>query len=225
MTLPPSLDRLPAVIGQRRQQVADAAGLVIGRRAMVGAAIDELLVLGADPPSVARLLALREGGEQVVAALDRAVACCRCRCGVVMPRPLARRRGRRQSVSTSYRFACGMTSRPPPPSTALIAASAAVSARRMRGPSEIARACGKRADRGALLVGEAAFGADQDRGRARRAARQAARRRLRRRRRACGPPASRAAARRASPARRARAARCARIARPPRSRGRAAARG
>ena len=54
------------------QQVADAAGLVIGRRAMVGEAIDELLVLGADPPVVARLLAAGEHREQVVAALDRA---------------------------------------------------------------------------------------------------------------------------------------------------------
>ena len=51
MTLPFSIDRLPAELGQAHQQVADAAGLVIGRRAMVGEAIDELLVLGADPPA------------------------------------------------------------------------------------------------------------------------------------------------------------------------------
>ena len=36
MTLPFSTDRLPAELGQRHQQVADAAGLVVGGRAMVG---------------------------------------------------------------------------------------------------------------------------------------------------------------------------------------------
>ena len=41
---------------------------------------------------------------------------------------------------------------------------AAVSARRMRGPSEIGARLRHGADRGALRVGEAAFGADQDRG-------------------------------------------------------------
>ena len=65
--------RLPAEVGQLGQQVADAAGLVIGGRAMVGAAIDELLVLGADPPRLSRLLARRERREQIVAALDDAV--------------------------------------------------------------------------------------------------------------------------------------------------------
>ena len=53
MTLPLLDDRLPAELGQRVQQVADAAGLVIGGRAMVGAAIDELLVLGADRQAAA----------------------------------------------------------------------------------------------------------------------------------------------------------------------------
>src|SRR5436305_662488 len=64
------LDRLPAIFGHRHQQVADTAGLVIGGRAMVGAAIDELLMLGADPPLRLRLLAAGEGREQIVAALD-----------------------------------------------------------------------------------------------------------------------------------------------------------
>ena len=43
-------DRPPAVLGEPVEQVADAAGLVVGRRAMVGGAIDELLMLGAEPP-------------------------------------------------------------------------------------------------------------------------------------------------------------------------------
>ena len=66
------LDRLPAELGQPLEQVADPAGLVPGRRAMVAQAIDELLMLGADAPILARLLAAREDGEQIVAALDRA---------------------------------------------------------------------------------------------------------------------------------------------------------
>ena len=66
-------DRLPAELGQFGEQVANAARLVIGGRAMIAAAEDELLVLGADRPVLLRLLALREGREQIVAALDRAL--------------------------------------------------------------------------------------------------------------------------------------------------------
>ena len=54
------LDRPPAELGQAEQKVADAARLVPRRRAMIVAAIDELLVLGADAPIGARLLAARE---------------------------------------------------------------------------------------------------------------------------------------------------------------------
>jgi hypothetical protein len=54
------LDRAPAIFGQALEQIANAAGLVIARRAVIGEAVDELLVLGADPPSLARLLATHE---------------------------------------------------------------------------------------------------------------------------------------------------------------------
>ena len=64
------LDRPPAEFGQRHQQVADSAGLVIARRVVVGARIHELLVLGADPPAVRRLFAAREAGDQLVARFD-----------------------------------------------------------------------------------------------------------------------------------------------------------
>ena len=67
------LDRLPAEFGQAEQQVADAARLLPRRRAVIVAAIDELLVLGADAPIVARLLAVDEHRQQIVAALDRPV--------------------------------------------------------------------------------------------------------------------------------------------------------
>ena len=64
-------DRLPAELGQAQQEVADAARLFPGRRAMVADAIDELLMLGADPPVLARLLAAGEHGQQIVAVFDQ----------------------------------------------------------------------------------------------------------------------------------------------------------
>jgi len=64
--------RLPAIFGQAHQEIADPAGLVPRRRAVVGDAIDELLVLGADAPVGARLLAAGEHRQQVGAAFDRA---------------------------------------------------------------------------------------------------------------------------------------------------------
>ena len=68
------LDRAPAILGHRQQEVADPARLVPGGRAVIGEAIDELLVLGADRPAFDGLLAAGEGGEQIVPALDRVVA-------------------------------------------------------------------------------------------------------------------------------------------------------
>jgi hypothetical protein len=67
------LDRLPSEFGERHQEVADASRLVIARGAVIVAAIDELLMLGADQPALFRLLALDEGCEQIVEALDRRV--------------------------------------------------------------------------------------------------------------------------------------------------------
>ena len=52
-------DRLPAKFGQRHQQIANAAGLLIGRRVVIGSAIYQLFMLGADPPGLTRLLARR----------------------------------------------------------------------------------------------------------------------------------------------------------------------
>ena len=64
-------DRAPAIFGQAHQQVADSAGLVPRGRAVVGEAIDEFLVLGADAPVGFRFLAPAEHRQQVVAALDQ----------------------------------------------------------------------------------------------------------------------------------------------------------
>ena len=64
------LDRAPAVARQVGEQVADAAGLVVGRGVVVTPRVDELLVLGADPPALGRLLAAREAGDQLVARFD-----------------------------------------------------------------------------------------------------------------------------------------------------------
>src|SRR5690606_33334108 len=50
--------RLPAkAAGELGEQITKAAGLVVAEHAGVGATEDELLVLGADEPSLARLLA------------------------------------------------------------------------------------------------------------------------------------------------------------------------
>ena len=62
--------RPPAEAGQAHQQIANAARLVIARRAVVAHAVDELLVLGADTPAFGRLLALGESRNQLVAVLD-----------------------------------------------------------------------------------------------------------------------------------------------------------
>src|SRR4029079_13056370 len=64
-------DRFPAELGQPSKQVANAARLLVRRRAVIDDAIDELLVLGADPPALGRLLAAGEKRQQIVAALDR----------------------------------------------------------------------------------------------------------------------------------------------------------
>src|SRR3546814_4441951 len=62
--------RFPAEAGERHQQVVDAAGFVIGRRAVVGGAIDEFLVLGADAPAVPGLFARNHGRRELVAGFD-----------------------------------------------------------------------------------------------------------------------------------------------------------
>ncbi len=79
------LDRLPAKFGQARKQIADAAGLVIAGRAMVGSAIDELLVLGADLPARGGLLAFFEQADELIAALDDRICACRFPSRVLMP--------------------------------------------------------------------------------------------------------------------------------------------
>ena len=65
------LDGAPAVLGQAEQKVADPTRLRVAGSTVVGHAIDELLVLGADAPVIARLLPGREDRQEVVAALDR----------------------------------------------------------------------------------------------------------------------------------------------------------
>ena len=133
------LDRLPAELGQADQQVADAARLVPRRRAMIARA-------------------------------DRRTSHARCRCAT--PRAASRRpkrstadrRGSRSAGSRTGRCAWSLRSRPSAPRIrasiplmvdsetyrqspaaaihAATAASAAVSARRMRGPRLIACALG-----------------------------------------------------------------------------------
>jgi hypothetical protein len=64
-------DGLPAEFGQALKKVADPAGFVIGRGALVGGPVDELLVFGADAPVVAGLLSAFEDRQQVGSVFDR----------------------------------------------------------------------------------------------------------------------------------------------------------
>ena len=64
------LDRLPAELGERHQQVMDPTRLFVGRRVVIGDAVDQLLVLGADPPLLARLLAGGHRFGQLADILD-----------------------------------------------------------------------------------------------------------------------------------------------------------
>src|SRR3546814_14891568 len=92
----PALDhRFPAETGERHQQVADAAGFVVGRRAVVAGAIDEFLVLGADPPRFARLFALGHGGRELVAVFDDGIVMIG-----ILPRRSEERRVGKECVST-----------------------------------------------------------------------------------------------------------------------------
>src|SRR3546814_15693947 len=62
--------RLPTEAGERHQQVVDATGFVVAGRAVVGGAIDEFLMLGADAPAVPGLFALDHGRSELVAVFD-----------------------------------------------------------------------------------------------------------------------------------------------------------
>src|SRR5690606_3386333 len=65
------LDRLPAELAQFQQDVANAAGLGIGGSGMGVATIDELFVLGADPPPAGRFLPLLQRRDELFTPLDR----------------------------------------------------------------------------------------------------------------------------------------------------------
>ena len=62
--------RFPAELGHFAEQVADAAFLRIGRSPVVSFAIDEFLMLGADPPVCGGLAALFKNRDQIVAGFD-----------------------------------------------------------------------------------------------------------------------------------------------------------
>src|SRR3954454_13440764 len=104
---------------------------------MVGHPIDEFLMLGADPPPLARLFAAGEHRQQIIAGLDeRAVTA-----GVGSLRHARRRLAARKLPRQHFRFmgrqAAHARQWPATAMKAARAASAAVSARRIRGPSEI----------------------------------------------------------------------------------------
>jgi hypothetical protein len=71
-------DALPVVgLGDSLEQGADAALPLEGHRAPIALVEADLLVLGADPPALGRLLPAPEKGDQVLYGLDRGVAVVR----------------------------------------------------------------------------------------------------------------------------------------------------
>ena len=164
---------------------------------VVGEAIDEFLVLGADAPvgRAASPRPRRPTSRSARLSIGRVVSV-----RVVRWRRLRASRQRRQHFRAYGRQKLS-ASRRRPPCRAASAARAAVSARRIRGPSEIATRFGAARISAQLLVGEPAFGAGQDQ---RRPGLKASRDRLRRRlrRRSTRVPARRSgrAVRRAGPA-------------------------
>src|SRR5690606_5713775 len=68
--LPAFLDRLPAELAQLHQNVTDTARLVIARSPMIVALVDQLLMLGADPPAFRRLLAGLDRRDELLAPFD-----------------------------------------------------------------------------------------------------------------------------------------------------------
>ena len=120
-------DRLPAIFGEAEEEVVNSAALIPRRRPVIGAAIDELLVLGTDAPTVARFFAPGENRQEVVAALyRRAGGIVGSRCN--LKRALAAGNPQRQSPTADIHAASP--------------ARAAVSALRMRGPREMAMLLG-----------------------------------------------------------------------------------
>src|SRR5690606_14693282 len=130
------LDRLPAELAQLHQNVTDTARLVIARSAMIVALVDQLLVLGADPPAFRRLLAGLERCDELLPPFDPFFFPARPRARAHAG-PLGEPRHPRQRKVRAHRYQS--------PAIAIhsaVAAIAAVSPRRMRGPRLMGRAWG-----------------------------------------------------------------------------------
>ena len=136
------VDRMPAEQAfHRLEQPADAARALVGHRRMVVEVEAEFLVLGADAPLVLRLRARFERLHQLVAGFDRRrvrdVACH----STGFRKGLERERTRQIRAVRAWRkpAQCGaggaFRQSPSAAWTRASAATAAVSARRIRGPS------------------------------------------------------------------------------------------
>ena len=148
MMFSPSMDRLPAE--QRLhafEQRADARSALIGHRGVAVLVEAELLVLRADPPLVARLAARIRDAPRAGRGLDRR------RVGGVARHDVSVRRKRRTIVARRRAGKALYRQSPMKAWTSASAATAAVSARRMRGPSDSGRDIGpSRAGRRAPLA-------------------------------------------------------------------------
>ncbi len=138
-------DGCPAIFAQRKQDIADSTAFVIGGRPVIVGPIDELFMLRPDPPGFRRLLAPRQRLEQLLTALDppffhsgrRARAHGRAVRSLIEPAPAQKTR------PVNRRGFCYIHAQSPlTPIQSATAAMAAVSPRRMRGPSEMDRAAG-----------------------------------------------------------------------------------
>ena len=71
--VPAFLHRRPAELLEALEQIANAALLVIGRGAVIGVFVDQLFMLGADPPVFGRLFAADHRRDQLVEAFDHRI--------------------------------------------------------------------------------------------------------------------------------------------------------
>jgi hypothetical protein len=150
------LDRLPAELGQAEKEVTDPARLIPTRSAMVVEPIDEFLMLRPDPPFLTRLFPAPEHGQQIVAAFDRRA---RRQVGTGRHRDASSRAADTTPALLLYdRTSAAYRQSPAADIHAATAASAAVSARRIRGPRLIALELGEERTAAAFLGREAAFG-------------------------------------------------------------------
>ncbi len=137
--LPGLFNRLPAIAAHAHQYVENAARFLVGGGAEIVLLVDELLVLGADAPVRRRLLASLHRFDQLVAALDQPLLPLG-RLASAHGKPVRMLDARAPVLFAAIPGAMIQAQSPALAIHTAVAASDAVSPRRIRGPSEMARA-------------------------------------------------------------------------------------